>query len=103
MTHRATPSNYLNLHRAKMSLYLGCPIWSYKGWMGSLYPEGTKQSDFLREYSRRLTTVEGNTTFYAVPNAEKLTRWVEEMPETFRFCPKLPRAISHAGELQPHI
>ena len=86
-----------------MSLYLGCPIWSFKGWIGSLYPEGTKQSDFLREYARRLTTVEGNTTFYATPNEEKLARWVEETPETFRFCPKLPRTISHAGELQPHI
>jgi uncharacterized protein YecE (DUF72 family) len=86
-----------------MSLYLGCPIWSYKGWLGSFYPEGTKQSNFLREYANRLTTVEGNTTFYAIPNAEKLARWVEETPETFRFCPKLPRTISHAGELQPHI
>jgi uncharacterized protein YecE (DUF72 family) len=86
-----------------MSLYLGCPIWSYKGWLGSLYPEGTKQSDFLREYARRLTTVEGNTTFYAVPDTEKLARWVEEIPETFRFCPKLPRTISHTGLLEPRI
>lgn len=86
-----------------MKLYLGCPVWSYKGWLGSFYPEGTKQSDFLQEYVRRLTTVEGNTTFYAVPNIETLTRWVEEMPETFRFCPKLPRTISHAGQLKEHI
>ncbi len=86
-----------------MSLYLGCPVWSYKGWLGSFYPQGTKQSDFLREYSRRLTTVEGNTTFYAVPRAETLIRWEEEMPATFRFCPKLPRTISHAGPLQEHI
>lgn len=86
-----------------MGLYLGCPIWSYKDWVGSFYPEGTKPSAFLREYTNRLTTVEGNTTFYAVPNAKTLARWVEEMPETFRFCPKLPRTISHAGPLQPHI
>ncbi len=86
-----------------MSLYLGCPVWSYKGWLGRFYPEGTKQSDFLREYSRRLTTVEGNTTFYAVPKVETLARWAEEMPATFRFCPKLPRAVSHAGPLQEHI
>lgn len=86
-----------------MSLYLGCPIWSNKGWIGSLYPAGTKQSDFLREYARRLTTVEGNTTFYAVPNRETLARWAEEMPATFHFCPKLPRTISHAGELGPHL
>jgi uncharacterized protein YecE (DUF72 family) len=88
---------------ASMSLYLGCPIWSCKGWVGSLYPEGTKQAAFLREYARRLTTVEGNTTFYATPNNETLARWVAEMPETFRFCPKLPRTISHAGKLQPRI
>lgn len=86
-----------------MILYLGCPIWSYKGWVGSFYPEGTKQSDFLREYARRLNTVEGNTTFYAVPSAETLQRWAEEMPESFRFCPKLPRTISHAGKLQDHL
>ena len=86
-----------------MTLYLGCPIWSYKGWVGSFYPEGTKQSDFLREYARRLNTVEGNTTFYAVPSAETLQRWAEEMPESFRFCPKLPRAISHTGKLQDHL
>jgi uncharacterized protein YecE (DUF72 family) len=86
-----------------MKLYLGCPIWSFKGWLGSFYPEGTKPSDFLREYARRLTTVEGNTTFYAAPGPEKLASWAEEMPETFRFCPKLPRTISHAGPLQEHI
>jgi uncharacterized protein YecE (DUF72 family) len=86
-----------------MSLYLGCPVWSYKGWVGSLYPKGTKQIDFLQEYSRRLNTVEGNTTFYAVPNDETLARWKEVMPETFHFCPKVPRAISHAGKLQPRL
>jgi uncharacterized protein YecE (DUF72 family) len=77
-----------------MSLYLGCPIWSFKGWVGSFFPKGTKPADFLWEYDRRLNTVEGNTTFYATPSPEKLARWVKETPETFRFCPKLPRAIS---------
>jgi uncharacterized protein YecE (DUF72 family) len=86
-----------------MKLYLGCPVWSYKGWVGSFYPEGTKSSAYLREYSRRLNTVEGNTTFYAVPSADTIARWVEETPESFRFCLKLPRSISHAGRLQPHI
>jgi uncharacterized protein YecE (DUF72 family) len=86
-----------------MSLYLGCPVWSYKGWLGSFYPEGTKQSAFLREYVHRLTAVEGNTTFYAVPGVKTLAHWAEVMPETFRFCPKLPRTISHAGLLQEHV
>lgn len=86
-----------------MTLYLGCPIWSYKGWLGTFYPDGTKPSDFLSEYARRLTTVEGNTTFYAVPDSSTLARWAAEMPETFRFCPKLPRTISHSGKLQPRL
>ena len=86
-----------------MTLYLGCPIWAYKGWVGDFYPKGMKQADFLHEYSRRLTTVEGNTTFYATPSAGTIEHWVKETPETFRFCPKLPRSVSHAGKLMEHL
>jgi len=84
-------------------LYLGCPVWAYKGWVGDFYPPGTKSSDFLREYARRLTTVEGNTTFYATPSEDTLRSWAADMQEGFRFCPKLPRAVSHAGVLVEHI
>src|SRR3954464_9854099 len=86
-----------------MNLYLGCPIWSYKGWVGNFYPKGTKPADFLWEYARRLTTIEGNTTFYAVPAPGTLQHWIDQTPETFRFCPKVPRAISHNGKLVEHI
>jgi uncharacterized protein YecE (DUF72 family) len=86
-----------------MNLYIGCPIWAYKGWVGNFYPKGTKPAEFLREYARRLTTIEGNTTFYAVPAPQTLQQWVAEMPATFRFCPKVPRAISHDGKLAGHI
>jgi uncharacterized protein YecE (DUF72 family) len=82
-----------------MSIYLGCPVWSFKGWVGNFYPKGTKPTDFLREYSKRLTTIEGNTTFYAVPAANTIEAWIEHTPETFRFCPKIPKAISHNGKL----
>ncbi len=84
-------------------LYIGCPIWSFKGWVGNFYPKGTKPADFLHEYACRLTTIEGNTTFYAVPSRQTLEQWTAEMPETFRFCPKVPRAISHDGKLTEHI
>ena len=36
-----------------MTLYLGCPIWAYKGWVGSFFPKGTKPAEYLREYTRR--------------------------------------------------
>src|SRR5512143_3490469 len=86
-----------------MALFIGCPIWSFKGWVGNFYPEGTKPADFLREYARRLTAIEGNTTFYAVPAQKKLEGWAAETPETFRFCAKIPKAISHAGKLREGI
>ena len=86
-----------------MNFYIGCPIWSWKGWVGNFYPEGTKPSEFLHEYTRRLTTVEGNTTFYAVPAQKTLEGWAAEMPPTFRFCPKVPKAISHEGKLMDNV
>jgi uncharacterized protein YecE (DUF72 family) len=86
-----------------MALYLGCPIWANKGWVGDFFPKGTKSGDFLHEYARRLNTVEGNTTFYAVPSPDTLARWQAETPDGFHFCPKIPRAISHAGPLRPQL
>jgi len=71
--------------------------------VGNFYPKGTKPANYLREYARRLTTIEGNTTFYAVPSQKTLEQWISEMPEPFRFCPKIPKAISHAGLLKDQV
>ncbi|MEA5570552.1 DUF72 domain-containing protein [Calothrix sp. UHCC 0171] len=86
-----------------MKFLIGCAVWSYKGWLGDFYPKGTRNADFLKLYSRRFNAVEGNTTFYAVPNTETVKKWASETPENFRFCLKLPRAITHNGILQPYI
>ena len=52
--------------------YIGCPLWGYKEWVGNFLPAHTPARDFLRLYSRRLTAVEGNTIFYALPSAAAL-------------------------------
>jgi uncharacterized protein YecE (DUF72 family) len=80
-------------------LFLGCPMWSLKGWAGPFLPSGTKPRDFLREYSRRLHCVEGNTTFYALPAPAMVERWRDETPQDFRFCFKAPQRISHELKL----
>jgi len=82
---------------------LGCAVWAYKGWIGDFYPANSRQADFLRLYSQRLTAVEVNSTFYAVPNKETVRRWAAETPPGFAFCPKLPRDLTHRGLLQPSI
>ncbi len=75
--------------------YLGCPGWGLKSWVGRLFPPGTKQADFLTRYAEVFNTVEGNTTFYALPAADVVARWNDQTPGTFRFCFKFPRTISH--------
>ena len=79
--------------------YTGCPLWGYKEWVGNFFPAHTPASNFLRLYSRRLSAVEGNTVFYALPSAETIARWKQETPETFRICPKVSRSISHTASL----
>ena len=86
-----------------MNFFIGCAVWAYKGWVGELFPPGTRAAEFLHLYSRRFTTVEGNTTFYAIPNKETVSRWAMETPPGFEFCLKLPRDITHKGMLQPYI
>lgn len=82
---------------------LGCAVWAYKGWVGDFYPAGSRSSEFLHLYSHRLTAVEGNTTFYAVPDADTIARWVAETPDDFEFCLKLPRDLTHSGLLHSSI
>lgn len=83
--------------------FIGCPVWANKDWVGSFYPPKTKSAQYLVEYGRRLNTVEGNTTFYAVPSSTTLQDWVEKTPASFRFCPKVPRTISHGERLAGRI
>ncbi len=83
--------------------FLGCAVWAYKDWIGDFYPPGSRSTDFLKLYSHRLTTVEGNTTFYAIPSPETVSRWVEQTPEEFQFCLKLPRDLTHSGNLKSSI
>jgi uncharacterized protein YecE (DUF72 family) len=90
-------------YEPKVNFYLGCAVWSYKGWLGDIYPPKSRVSDFLSLYSRYFNTVEGNTTFYATPVASKVKRWAEQTPFGFKFCPKFPQEVTHRGLLKPSI
>lgn len=83
--------------------YLGCPSWNEPAWRGSVYPAHVRPADRLEHYCRIFNAVEGNTTFYARPSVETVLRWAEHMPSGFRFCAKVPRDISHGGDLRDQI
>jgi uncharacterized protein YecE (DUF72 family) len=66
-----------------------------KEWVGRLFPAGTKSTEFLARYADVFTTVEGNTTFYALPSPDAVARWRSQVPPHFRFCFKFPRTVTH--------
>ena len=84
----------------KKPYYLGCPMWSNKQWNGSLFKRKAKPNEFLAQYSKVMSSVEGNTTFYALPKPEVVAKWYEATPKGFKFTFKFPRTISHDQQLQ---
>ena len=80
-------------------IFLGCPVWGRKDWVGELFRPGTPQAHYLDEYAKVFNAVEGNTTFYATPAPEIVSRWGEQVPPQFRFCFKLPRTVTHDRQL----
>lgn len=78
-----------------LPLYLGCPVWNCDAWAGEIYPAKTPRAKWLAWYSRMFNTVEGNSSFYAIPSVDQAKRWVRESAPGFHFCMKFPREISH--------
>lgn len=76
-----------------LGYYLGLPAWAFPGWSGSYFPAAGSALD---HYARVFNTVEGNTTFYRIPNAVTVERWRRAVDgSAFRFSFKLPRSITH--------
>ena len=83
----------------KPILYVGCTGWSMKEWVGRIYPKTAKARDYLRYYAEQFNTIELNTTHYRIPTFETIQKWYQESTPDFRFCPKIPQAISHSRDM----
>lgn len=84
-------------------VYVGCPIWACKEWVGSWYPPTAKEKDFLFHYTRQFNTIELNTTHYRIPDKATVKQWKEKATSNFLFCPKLLQEISHQQQLKGKI
>jgi uncharacterized protein YecE (DUF72 family) len=85
---------------ASAKYFLGCPIWAFRGWTGSLYRASSRADDWLAQYAEVFNAVEGNGTFYGLPEPATVERWRASTPEHFRFCFKLPKRITHERMLR---
>lgn len=80
-------------------IYIGCPVWGEKEWVGKIYPPGTKPKEFLHYYSLQFNSIELNSTHYNFPTEILIEKWKAEVDENFKFCPKLTNSISHFNRL----
>ena len=79
--------------------FLGLPAWAFPGWKDRYF---TDEPTRLASYAQVFRSVEGNTTFYRIPDADTVRRWRDAVTGTgFRFCFKLPRDVTH--ERQPDL
>ena len=81
-------------------LRVGCSGWNYAHWRnGVFYPPRLPAAAWLAYYARHFDTVEVNTTFYRLPKAASVARWVEETPPGFTFAVKVSRYVTHIKRL----
>lgn len=82
-----------------MRFRIGTQGWAYPRWVGPFYPPHAADADLLGLYARAFDAVEVNSTFYAVPPADRFRAWRERTPRDFTFAVKLPGEITHETRL----
>src|ERR1041385_2641484 len=95
----STGENLLKSTRHEGTIYVGTSGWHYKHWVGTFYPEGTKDSEQLSYYVKFFSTVEINNSFYRLPPPETFKNWKKAVPDDFLFAVKGSRYISHMKKL----
>jgi uncharacterized protein YecE (DUF72 family) len=76
-------------------IVIGTSSWADPGFVEEWYPKDLPAAERLPWYAERFEAVELNTSFYAVPARDTVSRWAEITPEGFTFDVKLHRLLSH--------
>lgn len=72
---------------------LGLTQWNHSAWPSQIGGAG------LERYAAQFNTVEGNTTFYALPSRSTAASWAAQVGRQFRFCFKFPKQVTHDKQL----
>lgn len=63
------------------------------------FPESFRDKSRLNYYATLLNSVEINSTFYKLPLTKTIDKWLNDVPEDFRFTFKLSKSITHSKNL----
>ncbi len=81
-------------------VYIGCAKWGRVEWVGKIYPEKTKEKDFLQHYVQHYNSIELNATHYKIYGPKGIEKWREKANgKDFLFCPKMYKGVTHFGRL----
>ncbi|MCD6450482.1 MAG: DUF72 domain-containing protein [Thermotogaceae bacterium] len=78
-------------------LYIGTSGFSFKDWIGAVYPEGIRENQMLKYYWGVLgfNAVELNFTYYRMPSYKTIVSLLRRTPNSFMFSVKLPSFLTH--------
>jgi len=78
------------------ALRIGTSGYSYRDWVGPIYPQGLPSKEWLSYYAREFDTVEINSTYYRVPSPHMIAGLVRKVdPQRFVFAVKVPGEMTH--------
>lgn len=90
-----SPSGLLPGEEGPAGLFLGACSFTHESWSGSFYPASLPGPARLGYYARFFDAVEVDATFYRVPSAATVTRWLDAVPSRFAFALKAPKSLTH--------
>lgn len=79
-------------------IHVGCPVWQDDAMARKLCPPRTPKTKRLACYGKQFNALELNSTGYGLAR-ERVANWSADVPEAFRFCPKVPMEVTHGSNL----
>jgi len=86
-------------HAASPRIRVGVGGWSYAPWRNLFYPKGLGQARELEYASRKLTTIEIDSTYYGSKTPDSFRKWRDATPDDFIFSVKGPRFATNRRAL----
>ncbi len=80
-------------------IYIGTSGYSFRDWIGEVYPEDIKRYQMLKYYWSvfGFNAVELNFTYYRLPSYKTIVSMVRRTPDGFKFAVKVPSHVTHEG------
>ena len=83
-----------------MPVIIGTSGWQYRDWRGRFYPEDVVIARWLEHFAAHFQSVEVNSAFYRLPEADTFCRWRDTVPRDFVFALKASRYLTHIRRLK---